>query len=248
MPEPVLRNSPLSTVVCELRFDAPPLQAAQIVQLGEELSAVGLTAYGAEQGLQIQLGPGQLQPQPMQRHRFADPGGSSAFTLDVNAFTYETAAYGGIDAFLETWETLARAVQPALDLHARTRLGLRYVNDVELSSGDREIVAQSVNEALLPPWGAAEHLQQLAVSLHELRFVQEEGELAFRHGVQRRAQTAPPVYLLDFDHYEQRLRAFDVAGETERLRRFNATVYDVFRWSITEDQYLAFGPEERPDA
>lgn len=74
------------------------------------------------------------------------------------------------------------------------------------------------------------------------------GELAFRHGLQRAAPSAPPIYLLDFDHYEQRLRAFDVADDAERLRRFNTVVNDVFRWSITEEKYHSFKPEERPDA
>jgi uncharacterized protein (TIGR04255 family) len=246
MPEPILRNAPLSTVVCEVRFDAPPLE--HILELGKRLEPLGLTEYLAEEGLQVAMRPGQIEQHTVRRHRFADVAGSSALTLDVQAFTYETAAYGGVDAFLATWQPLAMAIGEALELEARTRIGLRYVNEIPLDGADQETVAQAIRRDLLPPWGAYDHLQALSVSLHELRFSQEEGELAFRHGLQRAAPTAPPIYLLDFDHYEQRLRAFDVEDDTERLRRFNATVNDVFRWSITDDKYESFEPEERPDA
>ena len=248
MPEPVLRNSPLSTVVCEVRFDAAPAEASQILQLGEHLGEMGLTNYVAEQGLQVQMGPGQLQHTSLQRHRFTDSDGSSALTLDVNTFAYQTALYSGIDDFLEIWEAVAGAVSASLGLQARTRIGLRYINEVPLPNDQRETVEGAVNRELLPPWAAEPHLQALSVSLHELRFVQGEGELAFRHGLQRQGGSASPTYLLDYDYYEQRLRGFEVSNEAERLRRFNATVYDVFRWSITDQQYQAFEPEERPDA
>lgn len=246
MPEPILRNAPLNTVVCEVRFDAPPLE--HILELGKRLEPLGLTEYLAEEGLQVAMRPGQIEQRTVRRHRFADEAGSSALTLDVQAFAYETAVYRGVDAFLATWQPLAMAVGEALRLDARTRIGLRYVNEVPLDGADKEAVAQAIRPELLPPWGNHQHLQGLSVSLHELRFSQGEGELAFRHGLQRAAPTAPPIYLLDFDHYEQRLRAFDVEDDAERLRRFNATVDQVFRWSITQDKYKSFQPEERPDA
>jgi uncharacterized protein (TIGR04255 family) len=246
MPEPILRNAPLSAVVCEVRFDAPPLE--HILELGKRLEPLGLTEYVAEEGLQVAMRPGHIEQHAVRRHRFADAAGASALTLDIQAFTYETAVYGGVDAFLGAWQPLAIAVGESLRLEARTRIGLRYVNEIPLDGGDQEAVTRAIKPELLPPWGAHEHLQALSVSLHELRFNQGEGELAFRHGLQRAAPTAPPIYLLDFDHYEQRLRAFDVEDDAERLRRFNATVNDVFRWSITEDKYRSFEPEERPDA
>jgi uncharacterized protein (TIGR04255 family) len=246
MPEPILRKAPLSTVVCEVRFDAPSLD--HILELGKRLEPLGLTEYVAEEGLQVAMRPGQIEQRSVRRHRFSDTAGSSALTLDVQAFTFETAVYAGVDAFLASWQAVALAVGEALGLEARTRIGLRYVNEVPLDGAEHEAVALAITRELLPPWGAQEHLRSLSVSLHEVRFTQAEGELAFRHGLQRAAPSAPPIYLLDFDHYEQRLRAFDVADDADRLRRFNATVNDVFRWSITQEKYESFEPEERPDA
>lgn len=245
MTEPILRKSPLSTVVCEVRFDAPPTEPGQILTLSGALETEGLTEYGTEEGIQIAVRPGQVQQVPVKRHRFASADGSTAMSLDLNAFAFETAAYAGFDGFLAAWEPVARAVAEALGLQARTRVGLRYINELQLTGDARDAVASAVNADLLPPWGAHEHLAVLSVSLQELRFAQAEGELAFRHGLQRPGGGVPPIYLLDFDHYEQRLRAFDVADDAERLRRFNATVYDVFHWSITREQYEDFEPEER---
>jgi uncharacterized protein (TIGR04255 family) len=248
MPEPVLRNSPLSTVVCEVRFDSPSPDAGEVVELAAKLQAIGLTEYAAEEGLQVAVQPGELRHSTVRRHRFFAPQGVESLTLDVNTVAYGTAGYAGVDAFLSRWEPVAHALVETLDLRARTRIGLRYVNELPLADAERETVERAVNRDLLPPWGAHEHLNELSVALQELRFVQSEGELAFRHGLQRRDGVAAPVYLLDFDHYEQRLRSFDVASEAQRLRDFNATVYDVFRWSVTDEQYQAFEPEERPDA
>jgi len=246
MPEPILRKAPLSTVLCEVRFDALPLE--HILELGKRLEPLGLTEYVAEEGLQVAMRPGQIEQRGVRRHRFSDAAGSSALTLDVQVFTFETAVYGGIDAFVEAWRPLAESVGEALKLEARTRIGLRYVNEIPLDGAEHDAVTQAITPELLPPWGAHDHLRTLSVSLHELRFGQSEGELAFRHGLQRAAPNAPPIYLLDFDHYEQRLRAFDVAEDDDRLRRFNATVNDVFRWSITQDKYESFEPEERHNA
>jgi|GEM_PF-6939342 len=248
MPEPILRNSPLSNVVCEVRFDVRPPDASSILRLSEQLESSGLTDYRTEEGIQLTVGPGAVQQVGVKRHRFAAADGSMALTLDLGAFAFETAAYAGIDAFLTTWEPVAQAVSDALELQSRTRLGLRYVNEVQLTDDAQAVVASAINADLLPPWGAQEHLQELSNSLHELRFGQAEGELTFRHGMQRPGAGAPPVYLLDFDHYEQRLRALDVEGDALRLRHFNATVNDVFRWSITAEQYQLFEPKERPDA
>lgn len=248
MPEPILRKSPLTNVVCEVRFDAAPVAQGQVLSLARALEQVGLTEYATEQGFQVAVRPGQIEQMPLHRHRFAAPDGSASMTLDVNAFAFETAAYVGVDPFLDAWRPVAQAVGEALALEARTRIGLRYVNEIGVADGERETVARTVKPELLPPWGAEPHLQALSHSLHELRFAQDEGELAFRHGLQRQPGVAPPVYLLDYDCYEQRLRAFDVDDDGARLRRFNAMVTDVFYWSITEEQYQAFDPEERPDA
>lgn len=248
MPEPVLRNSPLSNVVCEVRFEVPPPDPSVILRLSQQLETSGLTQYSTEEGIQLAVSPGQVQQIPIKRHRFAASDGSMALSLDLAAFAFETATYAGIDRFLVAWEPVARAVGEALGLRSRTRIGLRYVNEVPLDSDTPDDVGRAINSELLPPWGAHDHLQALSTSLHELRFGQAEGELAFRHGLQRPGAGAPPVYLLDFDHYEQRLRALDVVDDAQRLRRFNATVYDVFRWSITSEKYQTFEPEERPDA
>lgn len=245
MPEPVLRNAPLTSVVCELRFQGAsgPLRAIELVAGFEEL---GLSQYGREEGLQLQFGPGQLGPQEVERHRFTRPDGSAAFTVAADLFSYEESAYDGIEPFLERWEQGAALVAEALRIEARTRLGLRYVNEVPLAGDDRESVARAVVGELLPPWGSDPSMQELTASLHELRFKQEEGEVTFRHGLQR-APGRAPVYLLDFDHYDQRLTAIDIPAEADRLRGFNKRVEKIFQWSITEESYASFEPEERGD-
>lgn len=244
MPEPVLRKAPLTSVVCELRYQeaAADLRAIELSRGFEEL---GFSAYELEEGMQLALGPGQLEQQAVKRHRFALPDGSATFTVADDLFSYEESTYLGIDAFLGRWEPLASLVAGQLAIGARTRLGLRYINQIPLDGDDRESVAAAVSEDLLPPWGSDPAMGELTVSLHELRFKQTEGEVTFRHGLQRLPRG--PVYLLDFDHYEQRLAALKIEAEVARLRAFNERVEGIFRWSITPEKYLSFEPEERGD-
>jgi uncharacterized protein (TIGR04255 family) len=242
MPEPVLRKAPLTSVVCELRFQEAAADL-QLLELSRGVGELGLPAYELEEGMQLALGPGQLGQQNVKRHRFATPDGSATFTLAEDLFSYEESTYLGIDTFLERWEPLASLVAEQLGITARTRLGLRYINQVPLDGDDRSSVAAAVTGDLLPPWGSDPAMEDLTVSLHELRFKQAEGEITFRHGLQRLPRGA--IYLLDFDHYEQRLAPLDVAEEVARLRAFNQRVEGIFRWSITEEKYKSFEPEER---
>ncbi len=246
MPEPVLRKSPLTSVVCELRFQ-PVVGHLEIVGLSKRLEEIGLTSYNREQGMQLQMGPGQLQQREVERHRFATAEGDGTLILDEGIFAFDTASYRGIDHFLETWKAIATAIVETFGVAARNRIGLRYVNEIRLPAPDRVSVEELIKDELVPPWGAQPHLEELSVSLHELRFKQDEGELTFRHGLQREPG-ADSVYLLDFDHYEQRLTDFDIEEEVKRLRDFNARVYEIFRWSITDESYAAFEPQKRPDA
>src|SRR4051794_10833098 len=121
MPEPVLRKSPLTAVVSEVRFIASPL--VNVVELANLLKAHGLTEYAAEEGLQLAMRPGQVEQRAVSRHRFATPDGSAAVTVDANTFAYETAVYAGIDAFLERWRPIAEAVGGVLGVEGRTRIG-----------------------------------------------------------------------------------------------------------------------------
>ena len=243
MPEDRLLRAPLTSVACEVRFeDASPPAAIDFLS---RLEPLGLSEYTPEEGLQVSMGPTQVSQATVRRHRFGDPDGTRALTVDDKTFVYETAVYGGVDDFLAAWQPLAEAVQFVVGFRARTRIGLRYSNQVSLADRDRQTVAKAIEGHLLPPWDTQEHLTNLVASLQELRFDQREGELAFRHGLQYVAPSASPVYLLDYDHYEQRLRQFDPSDEAARLRRFNATIYDVFRWSLTDEQYQAFSPKSR---
>ena len=190
MTEPVLRKCPLTSVVCELRFQ-PVAGSLEIVGLSKRLEEIGLTSYNREQGMQLQMGPGQLQQREVERHRFATAEGDETLILDEGIFAFDTASYGGIDRFLEMWKAIAVAITETLGVVARNRIGLRYVNEVRLAAPDRGSVEESIESALVPPWGAQPHLEELSVSLHELRFKQEEGELTFRHGLQKGLEHPP---------------------------------------------------------
>ncbi len=245
MAAPVLKKSPLTIVVCEVRFGEAQVDQDLVVALKGDLQELGLATYSEEKGIHVTLaGPGDLSQTSITRHRLSSHDGLRHLAIDGSIFTYETADYQGIEHFLEQWEVVASAVVARLGLRTRTRIGLRYVNEVRLKGDRFEDVAWSVTESLLPAWQQHPTLEKLIVSLQELRFREDEGELTFRHGLQRAAQEAPPIYVLDFDRYEQELRNLEVTEEVLRLRQFNADVKSTFEWAITKEQYDEFEPQE----
>lgn len=244
MPETLLSKGPLVNVVCEVRFDAPRRNPDDtMVDLASAMAEVGLTEFANDEAVQMSVGPAGVQQTQFRRHRFSTPDGLRTAVIDKEIFTYETPSYStGIEGFLDAWQLVARALAESDGERPRARIGLRYVNEVRLPGSDFDAVACAVRPELLAPWQGHERLANLSVSLQELRFRQDEGELTVRHGLQR-SPTGTAVYILDFDHYEQRLRHFDVDEELVRLRRYNDTVYEIFRWVITDEQYAKFAPE-----
>lgn len=248
MPEPLLRKSPITGVICEVRYESQaPLDDSRLLRLQNALEAAELTAYTTEEGLQVTAGVGQLQQTPIRRHRFSSVDDAHALVVDRDVFSFQTVRYAGFEAFLAAWAPVAQSLAEIAGIGVRTRVGLRYVNEIRLPGDELEDVRRAVHSSLLSPWGEHQLMATLSTSLQELRFSQADGELALRHGLQRPGAGQSPTYLLDFDHYDQRLRQFDVHAECDRLRRFNATTYDVFRWAVTDEQYDDFDPEERPD-
>jgi uncharacterized protein (TIGR04255 family) len=250
---PILRKSPLQIVAVELRFP-------EAVLLPEDLKAIrrGLAehypASGTEHGIGIEVtSEGAVrQQQTTQRQVYGTVDGSHQVGLTSTVLVLEArgAKYEGFEPFLERWLTAVDVVVPVAEIGNQLRLGLRYVNQLQVEDTTPGVTALDgrVNPALLSPLGAEGFDFRVSTSFEELRLQSENGKATFRHGLQIVGESAPPqgVYVLDIDHYDDQLAPFDRERHVEQLKLFNSQTWRLFRWSLTDDEYERMQPENRP--
>jgi len=242
-----LPRSPLTSVICQIRYDATPAAAdARTAQnFHERLGGRGgeLPVLGQinETAINVALGP-QAAPALSQQHglggwRFASADDSIAVALTPVQLTLETGTYNGWEADFyprleRVFGALAELVAPVFE----QRLGLRYINNV-----DQPGVEQPRDWA---QW-IAPHLLGLVAQqdLGELvRFVRQQAVLdldegtrcTFNHGLAPDAARAGRlVYLLDFDVAREGMRPFQLEGVLETATMFNSYALALFQLSIT---------------
>lgn len=241
---PILRRAPLQSMVCELRFptrlaiqdDATRLQQA----LAEDYPLVETQA-----GLMLQM---QGVPLSSTRYMFVSRDQSHAVLFTQTTLGLECrTGYEGWKAFCAKWERVVSALLDNFGGHVfQQRIGLRYINQIKAiaAEGLRGMEGR-VNPALLQPLGDdSELFQQINSSMQELRVAQEFGVCTVRHGLQV-SDDGEAAYILDFDYYSDEMTPLDLPAQIELLNRFNLGVWKLFRWSLSDEQYESFEPEDR---
>lgn len=242
-----LPRSPLTSVICQVRYDPTPAaadaHAAQrfYEQLGGSDGELPVIGPINEMAFNVALGP-QAAPALAQQHgvggwRFASADDSIAVALTPVQLTLETGMYNGWEAdFFPRLERVLSALAELVSPVFEQRLGLRYINNV-----DEPAVEQPRD------WGnwIAPHLLGLAAhqDLGDLvRFVRQQAVLefddetrcTFNHGfAPDAARDGHLVYLLDFDVAREGMRPFRLAGVLETATKFNTYALALFQLSIT---------------
>ena len=250
---PILKNSPLQTVVLELRFPEVELLPEDRKALRRNL-AKSYPVPTTQQGVSIQLniqGAIQQRQGAGRRYTYRSREGSHQVAVSSTALVLEARGrtYEGFESLLNRWLDVLDVVAPIVDLDTQLRLGMRYVNQipVEDASEGLDALVDRIQTALLSPLGTEGFEFSIARSFQELRMTGAQGKATLRHGLQ-----VPPlgeqragIYMLDVDFYDDDLMEFDRDRHVDQLKRFNLEVWKVFRWSITDSEYERMQPEER---
>jgi uncharacterized protein (TIGR04255 family) len=251
---PLLKKSPLQIAAIELRFP-------EAVFLPEDLKAIRRSLAeiypvpGTEHGIGIELTPEgtvrQQQTTQRQVYRTIDSSHLVALTGTTLALEARGPQYEGFRHLLDRWLLALDVVVPIAEITTQLRLGLRYVNQLQVGNAEvgLDAVAGRINPVLLSPSGAEGFEFRVATSFQELRLLQgENGKATLRHGLQLAPAGDSGVtgaYILDLDYYEDRVLLFERDQHVEQLRAFNHGIWELFRWSLTNDEYGAMEPEDR---
>jgi uncharacterized protein (TIGR04255 family) len=190
-----------------------------------------LVEEGRAHRVQMQVTPAGIAQSPEDAERvwrFETTDRRYVATLTPTSVGVETGHYDDFARFRTRITPVldALAEDAAFRPRLATRIGVRYVNEVQ---DDRlrhdESRAAVVHPELLGP--ATTLGTGLMASLQELRFQQEDGVLAVRHGL-----TSVGEYLLDSDHYSEERRDFDVPDLTRLVQSWHDTIEGVFAWAF----------------
>jgi uncharacterized protein (TIGR04255 family) len=205
--------------------------------------------------LELTVGPEGVatRPTPGSGWSFENLDGSLRVLIDTNSLSLETRSYQSFDdlrdTFVSVLDTFAQVAKPG----ERTRLGLRYVNqlifdDVDSPSGWRALVRSELLGLVANPELAADDV--ISHTLGETRLTYERSQLIARYGFLRAgagvdgSRLERPFFLIDIDNFDVRpIPEVDPQTIAAELDDFHGDIYSVFRWSLTPEGEARLGIE-----
>lgn len=232
-----LAVSPLRLALLQVRT-TPVLALERPEAVEQVVGALGggwtLTDRQANREVAVQVGPEGVRQQagsPETVWVLSSESGNTRAALSASSVAVETESYERWDVFGQAIGEVLNAVSATLAPKRCVRLGMRYINELDVSRADADPhrLAEQVNPALVAPAIALD--RPVASSFTELRTVEDDGAVfALRHGL-----VNTNTYLLDFDAYREGPEDFDPAELTNRAEGFHGRIESVFAWALTDD-------------
>lgn len=244
--KPLLDESPLKTVICQVRFQEILGSLDDEVRGFQKKLGDQYPLNERIQEEEIRVGDQGLKPTGKTRStfRFQDPDQGWTVTLSPEALSLETSAYAGFADFATRWHFISESAVAEFGIQIQERLGLRYVNQVEINSVE-DVKSLVRPELLAIADEECPVAKDLAASFQETRFDQGNGHLMVRRGLLITDEDPiQRIYVLDFDYFSDDRVDFSVDKQSETLIVFNEAVSRFFRWAITDEAYSSFGPRE----
>ena len=194
--------------------------------------------------------------------KFSSLDGRWTLVLSENALTLETREYKSFEEFVTRFENAVQALIKTLNPALETRLGLRYINEFQMSDAiGLQGWARYIRPEILGLTGTIHELFQQAevvFSRQELELRLSDGSLILRHGLHSGTTVEPaeivaqnpnpspsgPFYLLDMDRSESSPQQIEPSEISARLAQFNREIYRFFRWSMLPDLFEVLGPKD----
>jgi len=245
-----LTSSPLVGVIVQVRF--PPIlriPEPPFVAAFQDSIRSSYPVTHAETTAGIVMDP-SLGPQPRRTEqvwRFEDLEGNWTVSLGMGFMSLDVSRYTDRAELVERFHRVLGSLEADINPRSITRLGVRYVDRVELVA-DLPPLERLVRTEVLgmagAPVGVREHMAQ---TLTDTLFVTDGAKLRARWGTVpagvvldpfHGAPPRVPSWILDLDMYGDSDRIpLDVGEVTERVGAYAARIYRFFRW-VVSDEFL----------
>ncbi|TAK69852.1 MAG: TIGR04255 family protein [Dehalococcoidia bacterium] len=232
------RNPPLRRVVCQAKFPLV-LSLSDGGQLLARFQESIRDRYPFLQQLQqisvTFAGPEVAPPKATSQAawQFADAEKRWTITLAPDALTLETERYSSFDDLGDQMRLALDALVQHIRPGFATRLGLRYVNEIEVASAEltawtgvlnehwRSILDSGVVEGAITHW------------LQNLRLETGDGTLNVNVGLI--PDERQPRVVIDLDYFDETQAVMDLETTMSRLGRWHEHIHSMFRWSISDE-------------
>jgi uncharacterized protein (TIGR04255 family) len=243
----VLVRSPLTSVICQIRFNhSPRASDAQIASdfyeaLGGKTGRYPKLEQIAETAINVSVGPNVpaavAQQAPVSGWRMSSADGQHVVSLLPTSIALEATTYEGWDQDFgprldEMLDCVERLVEPVFE----QRVGLRYINqvvetEVRAPEGWREWI-----DAQLLGLITNDEIGPMVVFARQQAILQldEEARCTWNHGfVPDPDREGTLAYLLDYDIAREGMRPFDRHQIRNTLNLFNCYALRLFQLSTT---------------
>jgi uncharacterized protein (TIGR04255 family) len=236
----VFDESPLSLVVCQVRFE----HLGEVERHQDSLRDLLADDYPLTQRLQtaeLQVSAAGAQAASANGLRFASIEGDWTFTLMPDFASLETTAYDDWASFEVRLRNVMSALAQTAHPRVETRLGLRYVNQIEVPSVSQPSDwTKLLQPAIVGDLSGDAPLAASIITLHQMMQLDigDGARLTFRHGLPGEAAAsngAGLAYLLDFDCSRQQEMPLDIDSIVAEADRFNTTITSLFQWCLTDE-------------
>src|SRR5512146_1640313 len=231
---PRLENAPLKAVVCQARF-------ARQLSLGDDKIRPIRRALGHRYSL---VADAVLVSGRRSALRFSDADGGWVATVGPEAISLETTEYVGMRDLLVRWLELVCAAVEVFELTALTRLGLRYINELDWPQTHGEDLSGWVREELLSPFVSQPDTEGLQRFVSKAQFRRPDGSsCSMRHGIAPNEDDPDGmVFLRDLDCFRWDAVELDPADQIRSLAKLNKSAYGFFEWAFANRVRERFGP------
>ena len=248
-PEIQLEHPPIAEVICQVKFPAILRIAKSDPVEFQERVRDRFPNYDIDQGIIINApAPGieGLNPVLQSRvHRFNSEQPTISITLAPDFYAVSTRDYRHWEAFFAAVGFVHKAVFEVYRPSHISRIGLRYINRLTTVNTNCETI-EDIYDMLQPELTAQlrsgalsspeEFATRTAVSDGSIRFTLST---AVMHEPAAPLKVKEPVYVLDFDCYEEgKLQYGDL---DTRLVHFHGVIYSAFRWCVRDEALVRFG-------
>lgn len=246
-PRVVFRRNPLNVVVMQLRF--PPIltlaQPAGIALFQEAIRHEYPRAEAPAQQVTFGVGPAGPIPPQIQQGPWRFHGESGwLVALAPDFVSLEATKYERYEDFRFRAERLLSVARDDIGVTERSRIGLRYVNEIRHPSAstikdwrpllDQQLLGVAAGDLLGDR--VVQTLQQVDIRL-------DSGQLTVRHGWHEAPDGQAP-YVIDLDAYDDSSLPFDVDQVLELVDAYRRVIGDFFRSSLSPELYDFLEPTE----
>ena len=241
-----LPEAPLIVVVAQIRF--PPIASIakqEFIGSFQEQIRESYPVLRQEREVNVVVTPEGIDPAgdstPVWRFLDRPEGTEWTVSLSSSFVSLDTRRYTSRADFLDRLRRVLDALSSTIGPSTVDRVGLRYVDRVDLNEATDTLAALVRSEVLgmstVTPGGTAELIHSLA----DAEFKLHDASLRGRWGcLPAKAQldrlhgdpVDTPSWILDLDMYSSTVGEFDVERLAQTAEQFAERIYRFFRWAV----------------